>query len=801
MNGPTTIAITGIGLATPIGIGKDNTWSALAQGRTGLTNLTLFESPRCGLFPVGQIQDDLTALGAPRKASRSDRLAFLAAREAWSCANLDQQPPEKQRSGIVLGATVGGMLGSEVCVEHLIRTGSFRPGPFRHHEPAASTDLCAKSLGLTGPTATISTACSSGAMAIAMAADLIRNGEADIMIAGGVDSLCRLTLNGFASLLLVDKAGCRPFDAQRAGMCLGEGAAFLVLESEHHAQNRKVPVLALLKGWAATCDAFHTTAPDPEGRGAARAMRNALESAGLAPDGISYINAHGTGTRDNDLAEALAMKSVFGDIVPPFSSTKRFFGHALAASGAIEAAICTLAIGNDQAPPNPGFQTLDPAIGLEPLTAPKTLLLKNVMTNSFGFGGNNVSLILAKKENIPARPRRAQSRDIFRPIAIRALSFLSPAGNTFVEVNRYNPEHPVEPRRIAVQPPLPVAGIPAYICDDSGIEAELDPVRHRRLSRLLKMLVACGRRAESDAGPSFAARIPERTAVAIGTGLGCLEDAGAFVMNLIQNEERTPMPARFIQSVHNAPAGRLAIDLHANGLNGTFTHRDISFELALWQAAHTLSTDQADSAITGAGDQHDPFVLSAGHAWGWWTGNTPAIQPFSNCSKPPTRPLPGEGAMIAALSRTMGTDLELARVTAIKLGWQSHPFDPNVEAHWILDALENTGRPDVILCGANGFPCHDNVFLAIARALERPLGNPIPVAAYKHLCGDFYSASAFGFAMAVGLCSGAIALTSLAWPVNSSPLPLACKRVLLLTLAPTGTRALCCVEAPSASTT
>ncbi|NLE67481.1 MAG: hypothetical protein GX608_08685 [Lentisphaerae bacterium] len=797
MNGPTSIAITGIGLATPLGIGKDGVWSALAKGRIGLTNLTLFKSPRCGVFPVGQVRDDLAALGAPRKASRGDQLAFLAAREALSCAFPDGLGNRGNRAGIALGSTVGGMLASEDCAERLVRTGSFRPGPLRRHEPAASTDLCAGTLGLAGPSATISTACSSGAMAIAMASDLIRGGEADIMLAGGADSLCRLTLNGFASLLLVDKAGCKPFDAHRAGMCLGEGAAFLVLESASSARSRGARIFAFIRGWAATCDAFQPAAPDPEGRGAARAMRNALAAAGLDAGEIDYVNAHGTGTRDNDLAEARAMLAVFQAAVPPFSSTKGFFGHALAASGAIEAAICALALNDGRAPPNPGFKTIDPSIGLAPLTEPMSGPLNHVMTNSFGFGGNNVSLILSRTQSRAAGHARARSTEKFCPVSVRAISFMSPAGNTFLEISRFGQARPLEPRLLDVRPPFPPCRVPAYACDDSGVEADLDPVRHRRLSRMLKMLLACGSRAMRDAGPPAGARDPERTAVAIGTGLGCLEDAGAFVMNLFENGERTPMPARFIQSVHNAPAGRLAIDFHAGGPNGTFTHRDISFELALWQAASALGAGSADFAMAGAGDLHDPFLLAAGRAWKWWPEDSPAIQPFSARLPAGNRPLPGEGAAVAALTRAEGSEAALAQVTAVRMGQQSLPFDSDAEARWILDALESAGRPDMILCGADGFPLHDNAFLDVARALGRQMGGPVPIAAYKHLCGAFYSASAFGFAAAVGLCSGALDPAILAWPPGGGPGHFACRRVLLLTRSHAGARALCCVETPS----
>jgi 3-oxoacyl-[acyl-carrier-protein] synthase II len=235
-----------------------------------------------------------------------------------------------------------------------------RARPTRFHECSAPVDLVAEGFGLYGPSFAISTACSSGALAIATAAELIQSGQADVMLAGGTDSLSHTTWAGFHSLLLVDAQGCRPFDATRGGMSFGEGAAILILEAEEHARKRGAKILARLTGWGASCDAHHVTAPHPDGAGALAAMQSALHRAQLTPADIGYVNAHGTGTRDNDLAESKALRSLFGANVPPFSSTKRFFGHALAASGAIEAVVCIEALRRQQLPANPGFRQIDP---------------------------------------------------------------------------------------------------------------------------------------------------------------------------------------------------------------------------------------------------------------------------------------------------------------------------------------------------------------------------------------------------------------------------------------------------------
>ena len=316
------VVITGVGLISAAGTSAGETWQALKEGKSGLSPFSLFPSPRYAGVPAGQLPVDLSPLSGLKKASRPDHLAVIAARQAFKESFSGAALPAPEKAGVILGACVGGMADSELYLQRLLLEGGQYTGLLRHHECASSAEAVADALGLFGPCETISTACSSGSNALCLAADLILAGEAEIMLAGGTDSLSRLTVNGFGSLLLIDPAGCRPFDAERKGMSLGEGAAVLVLESAESASRRKAPVLARLTGWANTCDAHHATAPSPEGEGTQRAIRAALHNAGLFPEAIQYINAHGTATVDNDRAEAAAIRAVFGERTPPVSSTK-----------------------------------------------------------------------------------------------------------------------------------------------------------------------------------------------------------------------------------------------------------------------------------------------------------------------------------------------------------------------------------------------------------------------------------------------------------------------------------------------
>lgn len=698
--------ITGLGIVSAAGFGRDEVWRAVSSGGSGLKPLALFQSPRYGQIPAGEIQRNLISAGAPARSSRSDKLGWLAARDAIADAGINFENCG-ERVGLILGTSVGGSYDSELFLTKLIKEGKMRAGLARFHECSTTVDLIANQFGLFGPSLAIATACSSSALAIAQAAEMILCGEADVMLTGGADSLSRMTWGGFHSLLLVDPTGCRPFDVSRGGMSLGEGAAVLVLESEEFARRRGAKILARLSGWGMSCDAYHATAPHPQGAGATAAMQSALRCAELEPAAIDYVNAHGTGTRDNDVAEAIALKTVFHNRVPPFSSTKRIFGHALAASGAMEAVVCLEALRRQELPPNPGFSKCDPAIGLEPVTELRHAPLTHVMSNSFGFGGNNGVLIFSKPEAAATlrAPRKIQ-------VSVVGIGVIGPGAVTVKEITA-----PLPPGRGLVRS--------CGVLTDAA--AMLTPNQRRRLSRLQQMALIAARH-------SHAPNPAQRVAVVIGTGLGCMEDAGAFIENLITKDEREPMPSRFPNSVHNSPAGQVAIDQAAHGMNAAPTIGEITFESALWQGISQLATGEVDCALVGAVDETDKYLLCIGQRWGAWTEQV----------------IPGEGAVVASIAPAEKVSAPLARVTVVKLGRYRQPFDAGREADWIASAvdLQKTG---LVLSGAKGLRQLDPLYEAVVAALSKRAGKNIEHQTYRDVCGEFQSASAFGFSLAVKL--------------------------------------------------
>ena len=287
---------------------------------------------------------------------------------------------------LVNGTTVGGMDLTEKCFP--------RYSPY--HSCGASTDLPARFLGCFSRATTLSTACSSAANAFIFAANLLRSGQCSCVVAGGSESLSDYHLNGFNSLMILDREPCRPFDASRAGLNLGEGAAYLVLETESSARARGARIQGVLSGWGNACDAFHQTASSENGEGAYLAMRQALKRAGLEPSDIGYVNAHGTGTPNNDASESAALRRIFGEALPPVSSTKPFTGHTTSASGSIEAVYSLLALQEGFLLPQLNYQTPDPSC-IVPCREAQAVSLRHVLCNAFGFGGNDSSLILSAR--------------------------------------------------------------------------------------------------------------------------------------------------------------------------------------------------------------------------------------------------------------------------------------------------------------------------------------------------------------------------------------------------------------------
>jgi len=844
--------ITGTGMISAAGGTRLEVWDSIRAGKSGLGPLTLFPSSRYGSHLVGQIRQDVDRLTVGVRGSRTDKLAWLAAAEALRCAFPDAAggntlrnllksgAPPPERRGVMLGSTVGGMLGTEEFVRRLLRDQKRRFGVLRFHECAGATERCADLIGARGPCGTVSTACSAGAQAIALAGRMIAEGEADFVLAGGSDSLSRLTLNGFGSLLLLDPTGCRPFDARRAGISLGEGAGMLVLEAEETALARGARVLARLAGWGASCDAHHATAPHPEGRGALSAMQRALDHAGLTPAQISFVSAHGTGTPDNDSMEAKALRLLFEDHLPPVGSVMRFFGHTLAASGALKAVLCVQALQEQHIPASLGCEEPDPTLNLQPVRHFEARNLSHLLSNSFGFGGNNVALIFSRAEtaggsaDLPADPCKAAdvpvlfsptriirssgevsrrerqttlstsqaARSVSTPhrFAVVGAGVVSAAGNSLAEVFAAFQKDEASPALFEMPQGSPPARIRACACADFGAERLIAAAKLRRMSRFQQMALVAAMQSVS---AEMLASVPsDRVCVSIGTGLGALIDTAAFVENLVLKDERAPRPACFTNSVHNALASQVALEWGFTGMNSTSVHREICFEASLWQGAGELVSRGADLALVGAADELSPYTLAAGLRWGWWTDAT--TQATSPASKPPLAPrlIPGEGATVFALARDTTFAPALAWVSGIHMGYgtqlRNGELDADREALWIRDTLAQDGETmadlDLILTGANGWEPLDRAYEEVAKALARLADREIPVASYKPWCGEHHSASGFGFLTAIGLVRGEIPITHCGIGGNlaaSAGRP--CRKVLLYTLAPSGAKAMCCV--------
>jgi len=393
----TPILITGIGVVSAIGIGKAETLSALLNNRSGVGPLVYLKTEHKE-FPVGEVKlsdaEMAKRLGLPNNAitTRTALMGMMALGEALDDAQIS--PDMLSKVGFISGTTVGGMDMSEQFYLDYVN-GEAHKEYIAVHDCGNCTEMIAAHFGKFAFITTLSTACSSAANAIIQGANMIRCGDADLVVVGGSECITKFHLNGFNSLMILDTAPCRPFDATRHGLNLGEGAAYLVLESAESAHSRGVTTQAILSGYGNACDAFHQTASSPDGEGAYRAMKEALQLAGLQTSDIDYINAHGTGTPNNDISESQAMKRLFGEKVPPVSSTKPFTGHTTSASGSIEAVFCILAIQHGFLPVNLNWsQPMDD--GVIPISQPAKQPLKHVLCNAFGFGGNDSSFLLSK---------------------------------------------------------------------------------------------------------------------------------------------------------------------------------------------------------------------------------------------------------------------------------------------------------------------------------------------------------------------------------------------------------------------
>ena len=561
------IVITGEGIISAIGNDKVAVLQSLLDGRSGIVEMKHLHSSHHEL-PVGEVQlsnDEMKAMLAlpvEEQTSRTSLMGMLAVRQALAEAKLPETAPKNRRVVLISGTTVGGMDITEQYYDSFA-TSDEHLDCLKKHDCGSSTEEIAAMFGISECT-TISTACSSAANALILGANLLKTGQADLVIAGGSEALTRFHLNGFNSLMILDHEPCRPFDAQRAGLNLGEGAAFVVMETEASARERGADIHAWLTGYGNACDAFHQTASSNNGEGAYRAMTEALEMAQLKPEDIDYVNAHGTGTPNNDLSESAALKRVFAEKMPLISSTKAFTGHTTSASGSIETVICLLAMQHHFVPANLRWEHQIPD-GITPTTGVKDVTLKHVVCNAFGFGGNDSSLILSAVPVAGEESAAAISDDDIRVAAKVEIT----SEEALSEIRNY-----------------------------------VKPLEARRMGKIMKSSLLSSLKAMEQAG------IEKPDAIITATALGCLENSELLLNQLQEEGEVMLKPTYFMQSTHNTIGSGIAIFTKCHGYNVTYTHGKDSLEWALRDARMLLKSGKAKSVLVGLHDETTPLYRS-----------------------------------------------------------------------------------------------------------------------------------------------------------------------------------------------
>lgn len=586
------VAVTGVALACGLGDDPAQVWAAVVAGGDGIRPITRLDTSTLTCQFAAELRS--TPVGTERAVG----LARAVADAALDNARLATGDVDPYRVGIGLGTSVGGLEQGETWHRQLLADGpeAAQRGRLISYPLYTSADALAHRYGFRGPKVVMSNACAAGANAIGWAADQIRLGRADVMLAGGVDVLDILSLSGFDSLKALDPTPCAPL-SRSGGLNLGEGCAFLVLESAEGARRRGATPLGWVRGYGLTSDAHHATAPDPRGDGALRAMRRALAEGGLSPADIGYLNAHGTGTPANDTAEPQAVRDLFGDDIPPVSSTKSQIGHTLGAAGAVEAAVSVLALQKQMLPPT---IRVDPEHVRLPDVVPdrgRPHAMSAVLSNSFAFGGNNCSLLFgsAAGDGTPTARRR---------VVVTGAGTVSGLG-----LGRDALWSSLAQGRGAVGD----LG-PAYAASRSrfGVEVgrahlkHVDPSYRRRVDQIGALVLAVTRMAVTDAGVSARSVGPERLGMTFGTFTGPLETVAALSTTIIEQGPHMVSPRLFPNSVVNAAVGHACLALQAKGPLSTLATGTVAGLQAVQYAADLLADGEADVIVAIAADELTP---------------------------------------------------------------------------------------------------------------------------------------------------------------------------------------------------
>jgi len=694
------IYITGMGIVSAIGLDTTETLASLRAGRTGIGALTYLKTTHRE-FPVGEVklstEEMRQRMHIPENqpTTRTALMGMMALEQALQQARVTSD--EMAQAAFVSGTTVGGMDMTEQFYPDFLANEQHKEY-ISQHDCGACTESIADHFGRFASVTTLSTACSSAANAIINGANLLRSGQREIAVVGGSECITMFHLNGFNSLMILDHEQCRPFDATRAGLNLGEGAAFLVIETEASAQRRGAQPLAVLKGYGNACDAFHQTASSPEGEGSYLAMQEALADAGLQPADIDYINAHGTGTPNNDTSESQAMMRLFGEALPPVSSTKSFTGHTTSASGSIETVICLLAMQEQFLPLNLGWQhQMDD--GITPVTnqTPQRPL-RHVLCNSFGFGGNDSSLVLGA---LPPAPSTTIS-----PTPSATTPEVSTSGLYLTAATQISMQEPLSEQWLE----SPITYEEPYVRSlDPDFKQWLSAGESRRMGKLLKRALASALTAMQQSG----VELPD--AIITGTGLGCIENTELLLSHLCFEGEENCKPTPFMQSTHNTISSLVSIHTKCHGYNATYAHKEASFDGALEDAWTQMQLGRIRTALVGGQDEMTPDF-------------------FQMLCKTGVFGNPGQVAGETAVSIMMSCEpaaSALCRLTAVKRMYRPTAAELAAEAKAI-------GAVDAVMTSVAGNADTQKV----ARAAS--LFPDTPLLQFKNLFGDSFTSSGLG---------------------------------------------------------
>lgn len=805
MNKERRVVVSGMGAVTAIGRNLPEMWQAVTSGRHGFSEVERIDMTGYMTRIAGEIKGDLSAsLGeAFAGIDRVMQLAVTAAKEALQDAGWDAGMPE--RSGCVIGTCLGGMNSWQRWVKQRSEGKQADPMLWEQMRFNGIAEGLAACFGISGPLLTISTACAAGGNAIGYAADLIRRGKADVVLAGGADALSEIAVAGFHSLQSLASEPCKPYSADRSGLTLGEGAGMLVLESEEHARRRSARIYAEILHYALSSDGYHPTAPHPEGEGAGRAIAQAVAKSGLAPEQIQYINGHGTGTPKNDSAETKSIIRALGETAAAnlhVSSTKSMIGHLLGAAGAVEGIVTILALYHGIIPPTVNFTSADHECTLHytPCQAAAYPDLTYALSNNFAFGGNNCCIAFRRyreeeADSMPLHSLHRASGGAAKPGAVE-LAVVKPATVepaaaelTAVESIAEELEEAASEERIVITGlaqigsagasledfwealQLPAGTLPVECLDVSGMAVRLhrlhgyDSARYlsrketRRMDLFCKLTISVTMDALKHSGLAVDEMGAARIGMIVGTANGPMESLENFYLPVLQEGASGANPGIFPNTVFNQAAGQTAVYTRILGPSSTVIDGHASFAAAVCKACDHLRNGDAQAMVAIGVDTLTP-LLAQGYSDSM--GRVLAAQPAAADSVDAAFPYRlGEGAATVVLETLSSARARDARIYGEIRGWGMayHPAssqDPEGEA-----AAAERAMREALTCGSLSTADIDAVFTACVglapfdrgerKALAQLFGAAAPrLASCKPIIGEAMGAAA-GYQLLAGV--------------------------------------------------